>query len=133
VFFPGNLNAHLFDQHGVERSVVELESVDPLKAVELNRTIKASSAATRIAIHLPDERGVNLGSLVRLKLQNRRRTRRMRSAIHITVIFSCLLAWVMIRPRLYPALSIYIPTTCWLSRWRKLALVQRRLLRPQVQ
>jgi len=55
----------------------------------------------------------------------------MRSAIHITVIFSCLLAWVMIRPRLYPALSIYIPTTCWLSRCGKLALVQRRLLRPQ--
>jgi hypothetical protein len=63
VFFPGNLQAHVFDQHGVERSVVALESVDPLKAVELNRTIKASSEATRIVIHLHGERGMDLGSL----------------------------------------------------------------------
>jgi hypothetical protein len=63
VFFPGHLRAHVFDQHGVERSVVELESVDPLEAVELKRTIKVSSEATRIVIHLHDERGVDLGSL----------------------------------------------------------------------
>jgi hypothetical protein len=63
VFFPGNLHAHVFDQHGVERSVVALQSVDPLKTVELNRTIKVSSEATRIVIHLHDERGVDLGSL----------------------------------------------------------------------
>ena len=63
VFFPGNLHAHVFDQHGVERSVVELESVDPLKTVELNRTIKVSSEATRIVIHLHDQRGADLGSL----------------------------------------------------------------------
>jgi hypothetical protein len=63
VFFPGNLNAHVFDRGGVERSVVELEAVDPLKAVELNRTIKLSPAAARIVIRLHDERGVDLGSL----------------------------------------------------------------------
>jgi hypothetical protein len=68
VFFPGNLHAHVFDQHGVERSVVELESVDPLKAVELNRTIKVSSEATRIVIHLHDQRGVDLGSLGEAKI-----------------------------------------------------------------
>jgi hypothetical protein len=63
VFFPGHLRAHVFDQNGVERSVVELESVDPLEAVELKRTIQVSSEATRIVIHLHDERGVDLGSL----------------------------------------------------------------------
>jgi hypothetical protein len=63
VFFPGNLNARVFDRGGVERSVVELEAVDPLKAVELNRTIKLSPAAARIVIRLHDERGVDLGSL----------------------------------------------------------------------
>jgi hypothetical protein len=68
VFFPGNLHAHVFDQQGVERSVVELESVDPLKPVELNRTIKVSSEATRIVIHLHDQRGVDLGSLGEAKI-----------------------------------------------------------------
>ena len=63
VFFPGNLQAHVFDQHGVERGVRELACVDPLEAVELNRPITVSSEAIRIVIHLHDERGADLGSL----------------------------------------------------------------------
>lgn len=63
VFFAGRLNAHVFDLDGVETSVVELESVDPLQAVELNQTIRVSPGASRVAIHLIDERGVDRGSL----------------------------------------------------------------------
>jgi hypothetical protein len=63
VFFAGKLNAHVFDTHGVENSVVELESVDPQREVELSQTIKVSQGATRVAIHLSDEQGVDRGSL----------------------------------------------------------------------
>jgi len=63
VFFPGKLDAHVFDLHGVESNVVELENVDPLQAVELNQTISVLPGATRVAIHLRDEKGVDRGSL----------------------------------------------------------------------
>lgn len=63
VFFAGKLNAHVFDTHGTENNVVELESVDPLHAVELNQTIRVSPGATRVAIHLTDEKGIDRGSL----------------------------------------------------------------------
>lgn len=63
VFFAGKLDAHIFDTHGTENNVVELESVDPLHAVELNQTIRVSPGATRVAIHLTDENGIDRGSL----------------------------------------------------------------------
>jgi hypothetical protein len=63
VFFAGKLNAHIFDAHGAERNVVEVESVDPLQAVELNQTITVSPEATRVAIHLKDEQGIDRGIL----------------------------------------------------------------------
>jgi hypothetical protein len=43
--------------------VVDLEFVDPLREVELNQTITVSPGATRVAIHLSDEQGVDRGSL----------------------------------------------------------------------
>ena len=63
VFFVGKLNAHIFDLHGVESNVVEVENVDPLQPVELNKTISASPGATRVTIHLNDEQGIDRGSL----------------------------------------------------------------------
>lgn len=63
VFFAGKLKAHVFDIRGVERSVVELESVDPLRAVELNETIGVAPGAARVAIHLNDDQGIDRGSL----------------------------------------------------------------------
>jgi hypothetical protein len=63
VFFPGKLSAHVFDVHGAENKVIDLESVDPLQLVELNRTIRVSPGATRVAIHLSDEHGIDRGSL----------------------------------------------------------------------
>ncbi len=63
VFFAGKLSAHVFDVHGVESNVIELESVTPLDAVELNQTVSVSPGATRVAIHLSDEQGIDRGSL----------------------------------------------------------------------
>lgn len=63
VFFAGKLKAHIFDLHGAECEVVELKSVDPLKAVELNTTINLAAGATRVALHLSDERGIDRGNL----------------------------------------------------------------------
>jgi hypothetical protein len=63
VFLPGKLSAHVFDMHGAESVVVDLQSVDPLQSVELNRTISVPTGATRVAIHLSDEQGVDRGSL----------------------------------------------------------------------
>jgi hypothetical protein len=67
VFFPGKLSARVFEMHGAENDV-EIESVDPLKTVELNRTIKVSPQATRVTIHLNDEHGIDLGSLGEAKI-----------------------------------------------------------------
>jgi hypothetical protein len=63
VFLAGKLNAHIFDLHGVENKVVEVKSVDPLRPVELNETIAVSPEATRVAIHLNDEKGNDRGIL----------------------------------------------------------------------
>lgn len=63
VFFPGKLTAHLLDERGVESSVVPLESVDPLKALELHRTLNPVPGAARISIRLDDDQGRNQGSL----------------------------------------------------------------------
>jgi hypothetical protein len=63
VFFAGKLNAHIFDLHGVESNVVELRTVDPLQPAELNQTITVSPEATRVAIHLNDEQGIDRGIL----------------------------------------------------------------------
>ncbi len=63
VFLAGKLNAHVFDAHGAETNVVDLESVDPLRAVELNETIPIPRGATRVAIHLKDEQGIDRGIL----------------------------------------------------------------------
>jgi hypothetical protein len=68
VFFSGKLSAHVFDIHGAESSNVELQSVDPLQAVELNQTIRVSPGATRVVIHLRDEEGVDRGSLVEAEI-----------------------------------------------------------------
>lgn len=51
------------DLQGAESNVIELESVDPVRAVELNQTIRVSPRATRVAIHLSDDQGVDRGSL----------------------------------------------------------------------
>jgi len=68
VFFAGRLNAHVFDPKGVESNVVELQYVDPLQAVELNRTIRVPRGAGRVSIHLNDQHGLDRGSLGEAKI-----------------------------------------------------------------
>jgi hypothetical protein len=69
VFSPGKLSAHVFDVHGAESNIIVLESVDPLRLVELNQTIRVSPGATRVAIHLSDERGIDRGSLGEVEIK----------------------------------------------------------------
>jgi hypothetical protein len=63
VFFAGKLYAHLLDSNSKERAVVELQSVDPFRAVELNKTISVPPGSTRVSLHLNDDQGVDHGSL----------------------------------------------------------------------
>ena len=73
VFFAGKLYGHVSDLHGAEINVVELQSVDPLNAVELNQTISVSPEATRVSIHLHDEQGLDHGSLVETEITKLRK------------------------------------------------------------
>ena len=68
VFFSGTLSAHVFDLRGVEIAVLQLQSTDPLSAVELNQTVKVAEGADRVSIHLNDQQGVDCGSLGEAKI-----------------------------------------------------------------
>ena len=63
VFFPGTLQARLFDSNGVERQRIDLQSVAPQARVELHREVQPSKRPARISIHLVDEQGIDRGSL----------------------------------------------------------------------
>ena len=73
VFFAGRLNAHIFDPNGVESGVIELQYVDPLQSVELNRTISVPPGAGRVSIHLNDQQGLDRGSLGEAKIAEARK------------------------------------------------------------
>jgi hypothetical protein len=62
VFFPGELIAQISDNHGSQRKV-SVGKVDPLHAVQLDQTIPIGVGAVRVALHLIDEHGGDLGSL----------------------------------------------------------------------
>lgn len=68
VFFPGKLSAHILDVRGVEIAVIELQSADPLNAVELNQTVRVIQKADRVSIHLTDAQGTDRGSLGEAKI-----------------------------------------------------------------
>ncbi len=63
VYFPGKLEARLYDRRGVEAGVVRLQSVSPLDLVNLQQEIQASPATARVSIRLVDQRGYDRGSL----------------------------------------------------------------------
>lgn len=73
VFFVGKLSAHVFDVHGVESKVVELESVTPLHAVVLDQAVSVSPGAMRVSIHLSDEQGIDHGSLSETEITTSRK------------------------------------------------------------
>ena len=64
VFFPGKLQAHLFDAYGVEQqSAIDIEAVAPQTRVELQRETKPQVRPARLSIHLVDDQGIDRGSL----------------------------------------------------------------------
>ena len=67
VFFAGTLSAHLFDQHGAERTVA-LRQVDPLQLLHLTETIAVTSRPVRVDLHVEDADGKDLGTLASSEL-----------------------------------------------------------------
>jgi hypothetical protein len=63
VFFPGKLQAHVFDSHGVDRQTFDLQSVEPQTRAELRREVKLSPRLARVSVHLVDDQGIDRGSL----------------------------------------------------------------------
>jgi hypothetical protein len=63
VFFPGKLQARLFDSNGVEQQRIDLQSVAPQARVELHREVQPPKRPARISIHLVDDQGIDRGSL----------------------------------------------------------------------
>ena len=63
VFFPGKLQARLYDRQGAEDQVVDLQPVEPQTRAELRQEVKPSKRPIRISIHLIDDQGRDRGSL----------------------------------------------------------------------
>jgi hypothetical protein len=60
VFFPGKLQAHVFDSQGVERQTFDLQSVEPQTRAELRREVKLPPRFARV-----DDQGIDRGSSVK--------------------------------------------------------------------
>ncbi len=63
VFFPGKLQAHLFDSQGLKLQTLDLTSVEPQTRVELRQEMRPSKRPARVSIHLLDDQGNDHGSL----------------------------------------------------------------------
>jgi len=63
VFFPGALQAHLFDGRGIEIGRLPLEAVKPEEMAVLQKQVTAPAETVRISLHLMDESGADRGSL----------------------------------------------------------------------
>jgi hypothetical protein len=63
VFFPGTLEAHLYDRGGTEREVVNLGPVTPKDLVSLQKSVPAAEKIARVSLHLIDAQHVDRGAL----------------------------------------------------------------------
>jgi hypothetical protein len=63
VFFPGTLEAHLYDRGGEERDHVTIQSVTPNDLIDLHKSIPASDHIVRVSLHLVDGNHVDRGAL----------------------------------------------------------------------
>ena len=63
VFFPGKLQAHFVDVHGVERQILDLQTVAPETRVELRQNVRAPGQSVRVSVHAIDDQGIDRGSL----------------------------------------------------------------------
>ncbi len=62
VFFPGHLEARLYDRGGAEQKAVNLEAVSPRDMVELKSSIPGAGIV-RVSLHLIDSQNVDRGPL----------------------------------------------------------------------
>jgi hypothetical protein len=63
VFFPGTLEAYLYDRSGNERGRVNMQAASPKDLIDLNRSIAAPETVVRVSLHLVDNRNVDRGAL----------------------------------------------------------------------
>jgi hypothetical protein len=63
VFFPGELEAHLYGKGGAERGRVPIQSVNPQDEVELHSVIAAVKDVVRVSVHLIDRHAIDRGAL----------------------------------------------------------------------
>ena len=71
IFYPCTLSAHLVEANGAERKIA-LGSADPLRLLQLDETITASPRTVRVALHLEDANGTDLGTLGMAELPARK-------------------------------------------------------------
>lgn len=63
VFFPGRLEAELFDRQGVRRNQVALGAVSPRNRTDLDAPIALPPDIVRVSLHLIGDGGIDMGSL----------------------------------------------------------------------
>jgi len=69
VFFPGHLEARLYDDHGANLASIPMMDVNPAEAAMLEKEVSAPRAG-RISLHLIDENGIDRGSLQEVRVES---------------------------------------------------------------
>lgn len=62
VFFPGTLEAYLYDRGGNQRRIT-LEAASPKDLIDLHRSVPAPDEIVRVSLHLVDSHNVDRGAL----------------------------------------------------------------------
>ncbi|HXX99669.1 MAG TPA: hypothetical protein VEI54_02040, partial [Candidatus Limnocylindrales bacterium] len=68
VFFPGHLEAQFFDSRSEKIAQASLQSVNPVRVVDLQETVAAPGNAAEVSIHLIDSSGKDCGTLGSAKI-----------------------------------------------------------------
>jgi hypothetical protein len=63
VFFPGTLEAFLYDRDGNDRGRVVVQAASPKDLIDLHRAVPAPADVVRVALHLIDNHQVDRGAL----------------------------------------------------------------------
>ena len=63
VFFPGNLVAHFYNEHGSSTGTLRLAEVNPTELVVLDTETTQQGEPTRVSLHLEDQGGLDRGKL----------------------------------------------------------------------
>ncbi len=63
VFFPGTLQAYLYDRGGTEKSRVTIQAVSPNDLIDLHHSMSAPQDIVRVSLHLVDQNNIDRGSL----------------------------------------------------------------------